>query len=71
MDTMQEERSDVLKVTDRCDRCESQAFVWVNGVNGDLLVAEQKEELEELFVMDHTMFQIQILQSMVRLTILR
>ena len=33
---MVEERSDVLKVTDRCDRCQSQAFVWVNGVSGDL-----------------------------------
>ena len=36
METMVEERTDVLKVTDRCDRCASQAFVWVNGVNGDL-----------------------------------
>ncbi len=37
MDTMTEERSDVLKNTDRCDRCQGQAFVWVNGVSGDLL----------------------------------
>ena len=36
METMVEERTDVLKATDRCDRCASQAFVWVNGVNGDL-----------------------------------
>lgn len=37
MNTMTEERSDVLKNTDRCDRCDSQAFIWVNGVSGDLL----------------------------------
>lgn len=36
MDTMQQEKTDVLTVSDRCDRCNSQAFVWVNGVNGDL-----------------------------------
>lgn len=33
---MTEERTNVLTVADRCDRCHSQAFVWVNGVNGDL-----------------------------------
>jgi hypothetical protein len=37
MDTMTEEKSDVLKASDRCDRCPSQAFFWINGVNGDLL----------------------------------
>ena len=37
MSVMTEEKTDVLKVTDRCDRCSSQAFVWVNGVSGDLL----------------------------------
>ena len=37
METMTEEKTDMLKVTDRCDRCPSQAFVWVNGVAGDLL----------------------------------
>jgi hypothetical protein len=39
METMVEENevTDVLKISDRCDRCSSQAFVWVNGVNGDLL----------------------------------
>lgn len=26
-----------LNATDRCDRCGSQAFYWVNGVAGDLL----------------------------------
>ena len=36
MGTMIEERTNVIKVTDRCDRCSSQAFVWVDGVNGDL-----------------------------------
>jgi hypothetical protein len=28
---------DVLNAHDRCDSCGSQAYVWVNGVNGDLL----------------------------------
>lgn len=39
METMVQENevSDVIKISDRCDRCNSQAFVWVNGVNGDLL----------------------------------
>lgn len=37
MKTMIEKKSDTLKVTDRCDRCKSQAFVWINGVAGDLL----------------------------------
>jgi hypothetical protein len=39
METMVQENevSDVLKISDRCDRCQSQAFVWVNGVAGDLL----------------------------------
>ena len=31
-----EEKTDMLKVSDRCDSCGSQAFVWVNGVSGDL-----------------------------------
>lgn len=35
--TQDQEKTDVLKVGDRCDRCNSQAFVWVNGVSGDLL----------------------------------
>lgn len=35
--TMTEEKTDILKATDRCDRCKSQAFIWVNGVSGDLL----------------------------------
>jgi len=42
MNTMTEvaaevEISDVLNAKDRCDRCGSRAFVWVNGINGDLL----------------------------------
>lgn len=37
METMTEEKTYLLKNTDRCDRCSSQAFVWVNGVSGDLL----------------------------------
>jgi len=31
------EETDTLNATDRCDSCGSQAYVWVNGVNGDLL----------------------------------
>ena len=37
MDTMVEEKSDILNAMDRCDACGSQAFFWVNGVSGDLL----------------------------------
>jgi hypothetical protein len=39
METMMatEEKSDVLNASDRCDRCNGQAFFWVNGVAGDLL----------------------------------
>lgn len=41
-ETMTEElkelkNTNVLKATDRCDRCNGQAFFWVNGVQGDLL----------------------------------
>lgn len=31
------EETDTLNAHDRCDSCGSQAYVWVNGVNGDLL----------------------------------
>lgn len=31
------EETDTLNATDRCDSCGSQAYVWVNGVSGDLL----------------------------------
>ena len=34
---MVEEKSDTLNANDRCDRCGAQSYVWVNGVNGDLL----------------------------------
>ena len=37
METMTEERSDTLNATDRCDGCGSQAYIWVNGMSGDLL----------------------------------
>ena len=37
MSMMVEEKSNVLNASDRCDRCPSQAFYWVNGVSGDLL----------------------------------
>jgi hypothetical protein len=29
--------SDTLTANDRCDYCGSQAYFWVNGINGDLL----------------------------------
>ena len=29
--------SKVLDSNDRCDYCNSQAYFWVNGINGDLL----------------------------------
>ena len=31
------EETDNLNATDRCDSCGSQAYVWLNGVTGDLL----------------------------------
>jgi len=31
-----EEKTDVISNTDRCDRCMAQAYMWVNGVAGDL-----------------------------------
>jgi len=37
MSVMIEEKSDVLNANDRCDRCQGQAYFWVNGVAGDLL----------------------------------
>lgn len=33
---VEQEKTDVIRVSDRCDRCPSQALVWVNGVSGDL-----------------------------------
>jgi hypothetical protein len=29
--------SDTMNATDRCDSCRTQAYVWVNGIAGDLL----------------------------------
>lgn len=34
--TEEQEKTDIIKNSDRCDRCNSQALVWVNGVAGDL-----------------------------------
>ena len=31
------EETDTLNATYRCDSCGSQAYVWLNGVTGDLL----------------------------------
>ena len=33
-ETKTEQRT--LKQTDRCDRCGAEAFIWANGVSGDL-----------------------------------
>lgn len=48
----EETKVQVLKVSDRCDACGSQAFVWINGVNGDLLFcghhfAKYEDKLKE------------------------
>ena len=37
MKTMTEEKEKSLSVQDRCDRCGSQAWVLVKGMNGELL----------------------------------
>lgn len=37
VDNMTKEKVAVLKVADRCDRCNSQAFVLVKGVTGELM----------------------------------
>jgi len=34
--TMTETKTDVLKLADRCDRCNAQAFVLVNFMEGEL-----------------------------------
>jgi hypothetical protein len=34
--TLEQEKTDLIKASDRCDSCNGQAFVWVNGVAGDL-----------------------------------
>jgi hypothetical protein len=31
------QETDTLNAHDRCDSCQSQAYVWVNGITGDLL----------------------------------
>jgi len=36
-ETFIDEKTDGLNGHDRCDSCGAQAYVWVNGVNGDLL----------------------------------
>jgi hypothetical protein len=37
MVTMEETKEQILNIIDRCDRCQSQAFVLVKGINGQLL----------------------------------
>ena len=36
-EVLEETQTDTLNATDRCDACKSQAYVWVNGISGDLL----------------------------------
>lgn len=33
---MTDTKEKVINISDRCDRCGAQAYVWINGVNGDL-----------------------------------
>ena len=33
---MVKEQERVINISDRCDRCGSRAYVWANGVSGDL-----------------------------------
>ena len=35
-ETKEIKNTDTLNATDRCDRCNGQAYFWVNGVSGDL-----------------------------------
>lgn len=35
--TVQDEKVRQLTAMDRCDSCNAQAYVWVNGITGDLL----------------------------------
>ena len=37
MNTMEQVKEQTLNSTDRCDRCQSQAFVLVKGIQGDLI----------------------------------
>jgi hypothetical protein len=37
MVTMEKEKEQTLSITDRCDRCQAQAFVLVKGINGELI----------------------------------
>ena len=34
--TVEKEYTNVINASDRCDKCNSQALVWVNGISGDL-----------------------------------
>lgn len=37
MNVMEKQKQQVLNLQDRCDRCGAQAFVFAQGINGDLL----------------------------------
>lgn len=36
-EVIEEKKEQILKVADRCDRCDAQAFVLVKGMTGELL----------------------------------
>lgn len=36
-DMIEDKKEQILKVADRCDRCDAQAFVLVKGMTGELL----------------------------------
>lgn len=37
METMEKVQEQTLTILDRCDRCQAQAFVFVKGMDGELL----------------------------------
>lgn len=37
METMEKTQEQTLTILDRCDRCQAQAFVFVKGIDGELL----------------------------------
>lgn len=48
--TMTDTRTDVLKVADRCDRCQAQAFVLVNFMEGELFFCGHHFTTHELML---------------------
>lgn len=42
-----------LNASDRCDRCQAQAYIWVNGVAGDLLFCRHHFLKDEQKIRDY------------------